>query len=230
MRLSRSLATGTQVEQEGVLLCGVMESGVEKASLVATVAGAEKVIGFAYHASALPTRTSEVEIVTVPASGTLEVDLRNKNLVLNQVNAVDLDTAAPLTEDFVFAGAPGAGVVKIDAAAGKLKFHAGQAGHKVQVTYLYDLTFNQAVAKFGQRSINNQGLHEAFGQIEIGCGNGELYTDQFNGSVDYTSGPLTLGDMGIITVGGAGPALKAVVCNIPSTEIPVLGVRFTFGA
>lgn len=228
-RLSRATAVGTQVQQEGVLLCGVIEGGVEKAKVVAAPAGSEKVIGFAYHASALPSQTSEVEAVQVPASGTLVVALRNHNLVVNEVRVYDVDAAVALTPDYTYAGVPAAGTVKIDAVGGNLKFAAGQAGHNVQATYLFTLTVTQAIAKFGQRSINNQLLHETFGQIEVGMGDGELYTDQFDASVDYTSGPLKLGANGIITVGGAGPALNAVVVNIPSVDIPVLGIRFVFG-
>lgn len=229
-RLARPIAAGIQVQQEGVLLCSVLQNGVEAVTVVPTVAGAEKVVGFAYHASALPSQTSNVEQLTVPASGTLILALNHHNLVAGDIYVYDQNALAALTP-VAFAGAPAAGQVGVDPVGGQLKFNAAQAGHSILVTYVYSLTVVQAIQQFGQRSINNLYLHETFGQIEAGMGDGELYTDQFDASQNYSSGSaLTLGNNGIITIGGAGPVLNAVVCNIPSVDIPVLGVRFHFGA
>lgn len=223
-------STSASISQEGALLCGVLEDGIEKCTLVAAPAGTEKVIGFSRMGDALPMRTSEVEKVVVPlAPATLELDLRNTNLVSGFIRVVNLNTNVALTVDTVFAGAPGAGVVKVNLATGRLKFNAAESGVPMQVTYLYDLTFMQAVQKFGQRSVNNTGIHSAFAQMEIGSGLCELWTDQYDASQDYSADPvLKLGANGFVTVGGPGVTLKAKVIGVPAVENPKLGIRISF--
>ncbi len=224
--LGRSLAAGTIVEQEGVLLCAVIEDGVEKAAIVAAPAGTEKVIGFAKTADSQPARTSNVEEVKVPASGALTAQLSKTNLVVGRVRAMVGATALTI----ITAGVPASGEVLVAHATGALTFHADQASAKVKVTYLYDLTINQSKQMFGERHINNRDLHAEFGQIEIGTGNGELYTDQFDASADWTTaGAIKLGANGILTKSGSGPTLDLVVVSVPSAESPLLGVRGNLG-
>ncbi len=225
MRLSRALAAGTVVEQEGVLLCAVLEDGVEKATIVATVAGTEKVIGFSMTGDSQPSQTSNVESVKVPASGSYVAQLSKTNLIAGKARFVANGTALTI----ITIGAPAAGEVLVNLSTGALTFNAAQAGATVVATYIYELTLSQSKAAFGQRHINNGGLHAEFGQVEVQAGHGELYTDQFNAAADYSTNPaLTLGDNGIVTVGGAGVALNASVVHVPNAENPLLGIRFHF--
>lgn len=228
-RLGRPILPGTVVAQEGVLLCTTIANGIENVQVVTTPVGTEKVLGFAYLASALPDRTSFVEQVTVPAAGSLVVAMQNQNIIINQISVYDVSSSAPLTPNFVppFPGVPAPGTVNVEITSGKLSFAAGQAGHLINVVYIYSLTVAESIAIFGQRSINNFNLNAIFGQVEVGCGQGELYTDQFDGSiVDWTAGPLTLGPKGTITIGGAGPLLPAHVVAVPTVSIPMIGIRF----
>ena len=220
------------IDQEGKILCAVLEDGIEKAALVSVVAGTEKVLGFSTLADALPDVTAGCEVVTCPtAPASLQVQLRANNLVLNRVRVFDVTNSVNLTVDPVFAGAPGAGTVKVDLVAGKLKFAAGQSGASIQVNYLYELTISQAKQLFGERFVNNRSLESSFGFTEVAAGIGELYTDQFDPAQDYAAATaLTLGDNGIITKGGAGPILSAEVVNVPSAANPYLGIRFKFTA
>ena len=227
--IGRSLAAGTVIEQEGLILCSVLEDGVEKLALVDVVQGGELPIGFSKTADSLPDRTSFFETVTVPsAPASLEADLRNRNLVLSRVRAVD-SAGAVLTIDPVFAGAPAAGTVKVDLAQGRVKFHANQAGLDVSFTYLYSLTLTEAKQKFGERFINNRGLHAEFGFCEAGSGHVELYTDQYDASADWSVGnPILLGDAGQLVQAGAGAVLKAQVIHVPGADSAYLGVRIHF--
>lgn len=227
--IGRSLAAGTVIEQEGLILCTVLEDGVEKFKLVDVVAGSETPIGFAKTADSLPDRTAAVESVTVPsAPASLEADLRNRNLVLNRIRAVD-SAGVVLAIDPVFAGAPAANTVKVDLGQGRVKFHANQAGLDVNFTYLYMLTLTEAKQKFGERFVNNRGLHADFGFCEVGSGHVELYTDQYDASVDWSAGnPVLLGDKGQLVQAGAGPVLKATVIHVPGVDSPYLGVRIHF--
>jgi len=227
--IGRSLAAGSVIEQEGLILCSVLEDSVEKFKLVDVVAGSEVPVGFSKTADSLPDRTSAVEAVTVPsAPASLEADLRNRNLVLNRIRAVD-SAGTVLAIDPVFAGAPAANTVKVDLAQGRVKFHANQAGLDVTFTYLYYLTLTEAKQKFGERFVNNRGLHADFGFCEAGSGHVELYTDQYDASVDWSVGnPVRLGDKGQLVQAGVGPVLKASVIHVPGVDSPYLGVRIHF--
>jgi hypothetical protein len=228
IRLARKVASGTSVAQEGLLVCSVIEDGIEKCKVVDVVAGAEKVLGYSILADALPDQLSAVEVITVPTSGPLVVDLRATNLLSLRTRAVV--TGGPvLTIDETYAGAPAAGVVKVDLVNGLLKFNAAEAGATVTVTYTYSLTMPQALQIFGDRFINNRALHATFGEIELGSGLCELHTTAFNTALDYSgSTPLTLGNGGVITQGGAGPVLNAVVIATPEANGGKLGVRISF--
>ena len=225
MRLSRMLAAGTVVEQEGVLLCAVLEDGVEKATIVGTVAGSEKVIGFSMTGDSQPGQTSNVESVKVPASGAYVAQLSKTNLVSGKVRLVANGSALTI----LTVGSPAAGEVLVNLSTGALSFNAAEAGKTVVATYIYELTLSQSKAMFGQRHINNNGLHAEFGQVEVQAGHGELFTDAFDAAVDFSTNPaLKLGNNGIITVGGAGVTLNASVVHVPNAENPLLGIRFNF--
>lgn len=229
LRLARQLSAGTVVSQEGLLMCRVMEDGLEKVMFVASPAGTEHVVGFTMTADSQPDVTSQVEAVTVPASGTFELEIRNNNLVSGRVRVLDVVANTARTIDLTYTGTASSGTVKVDLVNGKFKFNSADAGKAMQITYLYNLTLDQSKQLFGERFINNRGLHATFGEIELGCGIGELYTDEFDASQDYSTGPvLTLGANGIITVGGSGPALNAVVVSVPSISNAKLGIRFNF--
>jgi len=229
-RINRALASGTVVAQEGLIMCGIIEDGVEKAELVATIGGTEIPIGYSQTADSQPDRTSEVEVLTVPsAPAALEVDLRNQNLVTLRIRAVTAGGLV-LTIDETFAGATANDSVKVDLQTGRLKFHADEAGATVTITYLYDLTLVQSKQRFGERFINNRGLHSEHGFIELGNGLGELWTDQFDTSLDWSAGTaITLGDAGQITQGTA-VALDAIVVSVPTSDNPYLGLRIRFTA
>jgi hypothetical protein len=228
--LTRPLSAGTVVEQEGLILVHRLEDGVEKVHLAATVAATDVPVGYAVTADSLPSRTAAVEVVTAPAApASLEADLRNQNLVLNNIRAVS-SNGTVLTIDPVYAGAPADNAVKVDLPTGRVKFHADEAGTDVTFTYLYDLTMVQAKQKFGQRFVNNWGLHAEHGFIEVGHGHAELYTDQYDASVDWaTAATIQLGDAGQIVAAGVGPTLNAIVISVPSVDNALLGLRIQFG-
>ena len=227
--LGRPLAAGTVVKQEGLLLCSVLQDGVEALQLVDIVTGREIPVGYSKTADSLPDRTSAVEIVTVPsAPSSLEADLRNTNVAAGLVRAVD-SNGTLLAIDTTYAGVPALNTVKIDLNQGRVKFNASQAGLDVTFTYLYFLTLVEAEQKFGQRFVNNWGLHAQFGFCEVGSGHVELYTDQFDASADWSvNNPIFLGNGGQLVQAGPGPQLKAEVISLPISDIPYLGVRIHF--
>ncbi len=85
-------------------------------------------------------------------------------------------------------------------------------------------------SKFGERFVNNRGLHAEHGFIELANGLGELWTDQFDASLDWGAGTaVTLGDGGQVTQGTA-VALDAIVVHVPNADNPYLGLRIKLTA
>lgn len=236
LRLSRAIRTGDIINQEGLVLCSALEDGIEKAALYASAPGSGvKVLGFSSLADALPTQTSAIESVVVPTSpATLVVGASKANLIQNYIRVYRVDNAQVLTPDYTYAGSPADNTVKIDVAKGLFKFHADESGKNIIITYLYELTSLQAKQQFGERHINNRGLHtdySAFGQMEVLTGIGEIWTDAFDPTQDYTSGAaLTVGANGLISMGGSC-TIPAVVVGVPSVGAgALLGIRFNLTA
>lgn len=224
--LSRAMATGTVIDQEGVLLCASLENGEEKAKLFATVAGTEKVIGFAKTANSTPSVTSKVESVLVPGplAASFTAQLSEANIVVTAIRVVIHTTGGAL--NIITVGVPASGEVLV-ATSGLLTFHADQAGLLMDVTYLFSLTLVQSRQRYGERFIGNRDLNALFGNIEIGVGYVEIYTDQFDAAAAWGSGPVKLGPNGTLVMSGAGPVLNLVVVHVPSAELPMLGLRGT---
>lgn len=225
--VGKEIAAGTVIEQEGSIVCGVLEDGVEKAALVAAPAGTEKVLGFTKTADSQPTRTSNVEDdIVVPASAPFTAELDKTNIVVGRARILANGVALTI----ITTGTVASGEVLVNHSTGALTFHADEAGKSIVATYLYDMTLTQSKQMFGERHVNNRGLHAEFGNIEIATGFGTFYTDQFDASADYSAaGALKLGANGIITKSGAGVELDLVVVSVPSAELPLLGVRGRLG-
>jgi hypothetical protein len=233
LRLDRAIRTGDLVTQEGIVMLSVLQSGVEVTAVpnAGDVAASGLVLGFATTGDSLPSRTSACEDVTVPiAPASLITDVRNVNLVQNFIRIQRVDNNVVLTPDYTYAGSPAGGTVKIDVVHGAFKFNAAEAGVAIRITYLYDLTTLQAKQRFGQRNINNQNLHADFGRVEVLTGIGEIYTDQFDASVDWSNGnPITVGVGGVLNQGGA-ITVPATVVSVPNESLPLLGLRFSISA
>jgi hypothetical protein len=227
-RLGRKIRTGDKLEVEGAVVMAVIEDGVEKAALFSSApSSTDKVLGFTTLAHAQPSRTSACEKVVVPsAPAALEVGVRNTNLVTSRIRAVRKDNGLVLTIDETFAGSTSNDTVKVDLSKGLFKFHADEAGKEIEITYLYDLTTLQSKQKFGERHINNTGLEADFGETTVLTGSGEIWTDHFDPSQDWSAATaITVGANGLITKGGS-KTLSAVVIGVPSESSPLLGLRF----
>ena len=218
-------AASPAVIDEGKILCEIVENGVAKVTLVASPSGSEKIAGVSLLPYAIPSVTNSNEQFTVPASGSLIFSLKNTNLVSGQNRAIVIGGSDLILDESNFLATPATGNAKIDLVGGRIKFAAGDAGKVVNLIYRYNLTVQQALLKYGQRSINNQNLVASLGMLGVAKGYIEISTDQFDVTKDYTTGAdLNLGDNGIITIGGAGPVLpQAKVLAAPDLTGSVQG-------
>ena len=235
--LERKVATGSVVTEEGVLLVATLDAatGEEVVDLSTGSSATEVVAGFAIRDNADNATTSAVEEATIPASGTLEVQLSNNNLVstagtgsTSQLRSVASDTGALALID---EGAAGAGQVALNPTTGLMTFNAAEQGQDIVTTYRYNLTVAEARLTFFQRNINNE-AGALFGQTGVGHGHGEIYTDQYDSTIDWGAAAVAVesGPAGTLTSGGAGGnVLDARVISVPNVNNALLGVAFSIG-
>jgi hypothetical protein len=245
--LEKKVLAGSVITEEGVLLQSTIDAatGTEVVS-PAVAAGTLLLAGFAIRDNADNATTSVVEAVTVPAApGPYTVQLANNNVVATTAgdgSTASLRcalTASPFTEltleDTGGGGGVATGEVGLEPATGILTFNSAQAGGAYTVTYRYNLTVAEARLKFYQRNINNE-ASTLFSQVGVGHGVGEIYTDQFDATVDWSTvtvveaaGSVANGDAGTVTSGGAGTDLDARVISVPNVNNPLLGIAFVIG-
>lgn len=228
--LERQVLTGEVITEEGVVLEAVLDTdGQEK---VKVHDGTGVVAGFAIRDNADNATTSEVETGTVPtAPAALTFQLRNNNLVAGtpgdgstaQIRVVMGDGDVLTRVD----GAPAAGQVQVEDVTGLLTFNSAEDSETFTVTYRYNLTVAESRLKFFQRNINNE-AGTLFGQVGMGHGHGEIYTDQYDATVDWTTATTPTAIAGGL-IGSGGAAMNARVISVPNVNNPLLGVAFNIG-
>ena len=98
------------------------------------------------------------------------------------------------------------------------------------VTYRYNLTVSEARLQFFQRNINNE-AGALFGQVGCGHGHGEIFTDQYDATIDWATvavGAIHSAAAGTVSETG-GTALDARVISVPNVNNPLLGLAFNIG-
>ncbi len=234
--LERKVASGSVITEEGVLLQATLDAGTgEEVVLLATANSGLQIAGFAIRDNADNSTTSVVEEATVPATGTLEVQLSNNNIVstAGTGSTASLRCVAETTGALTLVndGVPGDDEVALAPATGLLTFHAGEAGQAITVTYRYNLTVAESRLLFFQRNINNE-AGALFGQVGVGHGHGEIFTDQYDATIDWATvavGAINSAVDGTVTEGGGSTALDARVISVPNVNNPLLGLAFNIG-
>lgn len=232
--LEKSVLAGSVITEEGVLLASVLDAATGTERVLPTTGSNDIIAGFAIRDNADHATTSEVESVTVPSAGPYEVQLRQNNLVAStpgngSTAALSAkDGSSQMTNDDDSSG--GAGQVGVDDVTGLLSFNVAEAGKTIVVTYRYNLTVAESRLKFFQRNINNE-ASTLFSQVGVGQGHGEVFTDMFDASADWSvATAIKAGADGILEdQGGSGTALDARVISVPNVNNPLLGIAFDLG-
>jgi hypothetical protein len=235
--LEKHVASGSTVVEEGVCLVATLDATTGE-EVVAMSAGAEGEVlaGFAIRDNADHATTSVVEEGTVPtAPAALTITLANNNIKTTDGghagNLADMRVECPVGTELtkVDGAVAGNGEVAVEPTTGVLVFHSDESATAYRVTYRYNLTVAEARLTFFQRNINNE-AGALFGQLGVGMGIGEIYTDMFNNALDWSAGTLMhTGAGGLITQGGTGMPIDARVIHVPDVANPMLGISFNVG-
>lgn len=208
------LADGVTMIAEGVAMVGAMTGGVFGVSPSSAATG--KFMGFALmQTTAVPavqTSATRVErLTTADSSGDGVVTLARTPV--GKVLARTVSTAVAFSDGDT---AESGNTVTLTGAG---------AGVVVDVTYRYALSVLESRNRYGDPK--PQGFSgNTLRQVGV-AQTGIVYTDQFDPAVDWaTAATINLGANGILTTGGSGSAIDAVVVSLPSIEYPYLGLEF----
>jgi len=214
--LTKDVKAATSISQEGLLLIQELVSGKEVV-LPASGLGSEKIAGFSSMTFLTPSQEVIIKSFVVPATSPYTIDVGQTGLVSGQafIPGLTLGVASNAGE-FSFTG------------AGVFTFNVAQAGTTVEIHYKRDLTVAEAKQKYFEGHINNINASAAFKQVGLLAGKGIIYTDQYDVSKDYSTGTLKTLAGGLITIGGSGTDLSALmkVIETPSIGQPYLGLEF----
>jgi hypothetical protein len=214
--ITRSVTPGKSIAAEGQLLKAVLTAGQETLE-PATGAAGEALAGFAIQRALRPSTKPVVETVVADAAGA--VTLSKVNLVTGTLRVRDNTAGA----DVVLTGAT------IDLVRGTFLL-ASVANHNLTFTYVYTLSAVEADVLFKNAPIGSNAA-SVWGQVTAAVGFGEISTDQYDTTKDYSVAGITLtaGANGLITVGGTGTAIPgARVVSVPTSDYPYLRISFNF--
>jgi hypothetical protein len=224
--LERPFVPGTTVAAEGLVLKSVLVGGVENVQVTAGGVATEVIVGFSHNRAINPTTQVVIEdtLVIPAAPGPYVVQLQHTNLVSGSVLVWDVAGAVAMT-----LGSSGStDHASVNLSLGQITFYSGDAAKAIVVTYVYQLTAIQAQQTFWQAPINTP--NPAYnGNVVVLCGNGEMWTDQYDTSVSYVSvSALYAGANGIVTSTQGSNTLipGSRIVSVPSSSNTYLGFRF----
>lgn len=215
----RKLAIGVNPNslQEGSALVSVIEDGYEKVKLSEGTEG-EKIVGFAYGTWFVPSTL----VMTANATLTGEVDTVQlfPNCVAGSIKITGTSTfTAKTSAEAVTA----AGDFFIDTATGTLTIK-GAENEVVVIAYRRNLTVTEQQTMFGSHSINGN-ANSLFEQVTVWKGNGEIWTDQYDTSADWSSATEAYtGANGLLTSDNASGCVAGRIIGKPTASNPFLGI------
>lgn len=221
--IERPVPAGVEIAAEGLVLKSIIVGDSEH--LKPTEGTTNEVIAGFSHNNTLSI-TNEIVIedsLSIPDAGPYTVQLSYPNLVSGSVRVHDVAGAVDFT-----LGSVAAGSCTVNLTTGALTFAAADASKAIIVTYRRNLTVMEAQIKYRERPVNapNPAL---FGGVVALCGNGELYTDQYDTSVSYDSvSTLYAAAGGIVTSVSSGKTAipGSRIVKLPTAGSTFLGFRF----
>lgn len=217
------VAPGHTVDVEGAVLKSIRTNGLENAALTEGT-GTEVLIGFSENNNLVPGVEIVTETIIVPAGGV--VSLKHASIVDGTVWAYDATNSNPLAP--LASGSPTTSQFVLNAIQGVLTLNVGLGGVTLQVRYKYNMTATEQLMKYGGRPVNMRSNTDV-GTITVIRGFGNMFTDQYDTTVDFsTATTLYATASGIVTTtAGTNTAIPgARVISVPSAADPFLGFTF----
>jgi len=221
----KSLAAGVTVSAEGQLLVALQQGGVEVVQPCLGVAS-EVPVGFSVSTRLLIGQEVLALQVTIPSVGPFTVTLNNAtNIVTGQV----LVFSSTTTFTNVTPAGPATTQYSVDYVNGILTFAAADAGTAVTVFLKHNLTIAASRTLYREGFLFNARAFDVYGKIDCASGKGYIYTDQYDVSASYATGPLKTFAGGLVSTAGSGttiPVTQARIISQPTVSNPFLGIEF----
>ena len=223
--VEKKIATGSSVGAEGIPLVGTIEENVQVVA-PCTIANDLTFVGFSFAHNLVPTVASKVEEVVVPSAAPYTTQLSRTGLVATQI-AVFNAAGTILTET---AAAPTALQYVCNDTTGVLTFNVARAGDTMTVAYRYTPTTLEVKYSWPHESLNINPAFEYLDTVGVII-EGEVYTDQYDVSVDWANTTAIYLGAGVLydTAGGSTlitAVAGAKVIHVPEVDNPFLGIRF----
>jgi len=223
---TRAVNPANLIAVEGAPL--VVDNSVDNGVKV-TIGGAGEIFaGVSISQQNTLTQSGYVDQLTSSSGATPIANLTYPLATATAVYIFDNTTSVSLTPQI--AASPATGFVQVAAGSTLLTFNAAQAGNSVTVYYRYNLTAAQSVGLQG--TILPGGDSGAILNVVGVLIAGDIYTDQWDASVAWTTNPVvvTLGTTGLFTVGGSGIKVpNGRVIHAPTSDDPFLGLSIDNG-
>lgn len=218
---SYDVLAGAVIAAEGQAMVAV-DNGVGGIAVkVAAGTSGEKFVGFSRTDNIRVSTEVVVESITIPTGGGV-VNLKHGQIVTGSVLAYDVTTAAALTQ---VVSPPAAGECSLNLTNGTIEFNTADAGDVVTVQYRRNLTLEESKLKY-RNSLPNNIAVDYLGVVGVMGGEGQMFTDQFDSSVNFTIlQAVKLGANGLTNT-GVGTTI-GYVTQVPSVSNSMLGVKFT---
>jgi len=223
---TRAVNPANLIAVEGAPL--VVDNSVDNGVKV-TVGGAGEIwSGISISQQNTLTQSGYVDQLTASTSATPTTNLTYAVAATGTIYVYDNTTASSLTVQT--AASPATGFIQYTVGSTLLTLNSAQAGNSITVYYRYNLTAAQSVGLQG--TILPGGDSGAILNVVGVLIAGDIYTDQWDASVAWTTNPVvvTLGTTGLFTVGGSGIKVpNGRVIHAPTSDDPFLGLSIDNG-
>lgn len=218
----RAVAPGATFTAEAQFLIYVSDGAGGVAVQASAGGAAERPAGWLLSDALRISTEVIVEEVVVPAVAPYTVNLKNTNIVSGSERVVNIGTGVALAEN---CPVPGAAQYCLVDATGLVTFNAAQAGVSMRITYRYNMTLEQILNKYHERSINNR-WQDYFGTCSVMSGEGEMFTDQYDTTQAYAVGDIIYTGAGGRVTSAAGGVQVGMVTQVPGVNDTFFGVKF----
>jgi hypothetical protein len=226
------VATGTSVTKEGIGVVRTLESGNVVVD-VPTGATDGVFAGFVTMDNQTISSKPVVEEATIPSTSPYSVQLSSttpyggSTFADQEIRVYDetATTGLSMVTAAVNVSATGKAFLSSN---GVLLAHSSAAGHELTVYWRVSLTVDQAKAEFYQRSPNNE-ASATLGSVAVMCGQGHMYTYEYDPSYDWTSTTshkAWVGSAGQFVGDSNSGTECGYVVQAPTSEDNSLGIAF----
>lgn len=219
------IVEGHSIQRSGLLLCGILEDGVEKVKM-STGSPNDVIAGFSEVVNLNQTADSKIERLTVPTSAPFTLQLSRTPVLGFGPSSYDVRVSSSTGRPFRQHLSISAGVFS-STERGFLTFSKEEAGTVIDIAYRHQLSSKEAI---DLNAMNQTSSNLVVGKFEdrvmVLGGHRIIMTREFDHNADFSTGALRAAADGQITTTGPGVDLTSImrVTRLPDGSEGMLGL------